>query len=162
MKPARFTLTVTILGCLAACAMTNGGQRADDLEGRLRLLAQKLQFAAIQRIEILHVPIDTQTRIPMSAEKLEKSFTSKLILTDWRTAKSYGDLVSALEKAKVNRAPGDFDYRSAIIFYGQGGTRELAIFFDKTGRQASIDHVSVALDKGLYNWLSSNYLDCLR
>jgi hypothetical protein len=162
MRALRGIFKISLVIPLIGCAMSGQGKDAANLEAKLSLLASKVQAGAIERVEILAVPLDTITRILISPENLEKAYTSKLILGGPKPIKSRGDLVSELQSAKVKLADQEFDYRTGIIFYGQGGAREAAVFFDKTGRHASIDGASVSLDRGLYGWLSSNYLGCVQ
>lgn len=138
-----------------------GRQRATEQEAKLHLLAGKLEAGAIERIEVLHIPLDTLTRIPISPVMLENSYSVKLTLKVPEGMKSPSDLESKLENAEAKRTSEVFDFRTAIVFYGNSGARDTAIFFDKTGIHASVDDVPVILDPGLYRWLTSNYADCL-
>lgn len=162
MKVLPFWIKIVTVTLLTGCVLKGDGKDGVDMQAKIHLLAAELQAGTVDEIEIMGVPLDTVTRIPISPDKLERVYTSKLILRGSASVGATRGLASALRDVKVERTAEEYDYRTGVVLYDKAGARVMAIFFDNTGKHASIDGVPVKLDGAIYGWLNSNFLACLR
>jgi hypothetical protein len=164
LRHSKYIILFLTLGLVSfASGRSRSGNLENDnqVEVRLRNLAQSLADGNISKIELLQIPPDILTRTRITPELLEKQFYHKLTFQHVRSSTSCGKLITAMKTASVNPQTGEADLRWGILFYSDEGQRVGAIYLNARGTRGYVGDTSVSFTGGLFAWVDSAFSNWL-
>jgi hypothetical protein len=124
-----------LVGAILLLPLQGCGSRAAAGEvPAVRSALSVLRSDTITKLEILYVPLEICTYVPLTPEGVEKSCRYRIILEQFRGSKFRDDLISALEKSDMRPSTEDSDLRWACIFYDAEDERVLTMYFHGFGQ----------------------------
>lgn len=157
---------VAVCGLVSALIATPPFSYASDrAQAQIAALAAKIEKREIGRIEIMQIPLGIVTRIPVTPEKLEQSFRSKLVVRDVTLSKREKEWIATIKSTSAVDVPlpsEPADIRVGIVFYDTEDRRVASLFFDRTGERGAIGGSPASFSSELFDWVMREFSCCFR
>ena len=119
------------------------------------ILLKKIQSNEIGMVEVLRIPTSNLFRVQITPEFLEKWWQYKLTIRRLDSQQS-GSLAKALSEANIQQTDEGSDIRRGVLLYSSDDkTRVGSVYFDGSGRQGSLNGISVSFGADLFTVVRS-------
>jgi hypothetical protein len=119
-----------------------------------------LEQRRVDRVEILRVPLNLETRAAITPEALEQIYYTKLVIRNISTTSLHQRLIESLKATSVQLRGYIPDLRVGLIFYSREGAKLGAIYFDKSWHVGAINESGISFHGDSFRWLESYYSQC--
>jgi len=139
---------MSILMLLCSCSHDNAKL---DRDPHLEKMASSLLGSDVRTLELIYVPDTTSFRLPLTPDLLQTNYRCKVTLD----ASTYSSVLlrlkeslSATHSSPVSKVA---EVRSGIVLRSNPDTLVSSIYFDRSGKLAMVDGISLQLEGPLYS-----------